>query len=144
MHKKVLYTFWHKNYRFVVKYNNHIITETKTLKILGITFDKMLKFNVHLELVAKKCNKIKSIMSRVRHFCLFVHLNYCITRYSLPIWRMDQLFGHWLMTAIWTESPKSRKLWPGLYLTPISGTLAAIISRVGLVCVQRSTEIRVI
>ena len=51
-----------------VKIGEDIIWESKTVKLLGITIDKELKFDKHVNQVCSKANKKLSVLSRMRSF----------------------------------------------------------------------------
>ena len=51
-----------------VNIGKDIIWESKTVKLLGITIDKELKFDKHINLVCSKANKKLNVLSRMRSF----------------------------------------------------------------------------
>ena len=46
-----------------------IIWESKTVKLLGITIDKELKFDKHINQVCSKANKKLNVLWRIQSFC---------------------------------------------------------------------------
>ena len=51
-----------------VNLGKDIIWESKTLKLLGITIDKELKFDKYINQVCSKTNKKLNVLSRMRSF----------------------------------------------------------------------------
>ena len=52
----------------LVNIGKDIIWESKTVKLLGITIDKELKFDKHINQVCSMANKKLNVLSRMRSF----------------------------------------------------------------------------
>lgn len=51
-----------------IRYKNILIRETQEVKIVGVTFDKSLNFENHINNLRKKANPEINYLQRLRHF----------------------------------------------------------------------------
>jgi hypothetical protein len=63
------------SYNFKVSINNNSIIKTSEIKILGVIFDDLLKFDSHINALALKASKLLRIFSKLRSFMPLFSLN---------------------------------------------------------------------
>jgi len=69
---------------FKVSINNNSIIKTSEIKILGVIFDDLLKFDSHINARALKASKFLRIFSKLRYFMPLFSLNLIFKAIVLP------------------------------------------------------------
>ncbi len=69
---------------FKISINNSSIIKTWEIKILGVIFDELIKFDSHINARALKASKFLRIFSKLRHFMPLFSLNLIFKAIVLP------------------------------------------------------------
>jgi len=70
-------------YNYLVE--NHTITEVPHTKYLGVTIDRRLSWNEHIQQISNKANQLNSFLCRNLHQCLTDVKNNCYKMMVRPI-----------------------------------------------------------
>lgn len=82
----------------LIKVNNKTITQTDSFKLLGITLDEYLKWDLHIDLLSSKLASICYALRQLKHICnsqvlkMYYHANFeSVLSYGIVLWGKSPL-----------------------------------------------------